>query len=118
MSCHNVLISFKIEQWCERNYPSFVILQSSGHSLDESDARARIAQRDVQLTHAVRRRKQAEELAAGGAGRGANGVNGDAVAVQGQDLTTKEVILTIGGLLLAAVALASIIVWVIIKYFS
>ena len=38
--------------------------------------------------------------------------------MQGQDLTTKEVILTIGGLLLAAVALASIIVWVIIKYFS
>ncbi|KAL5530938.1 hypothetical protein ACEPAG_3814 [Sanghuangporus baumii] len=110
----------KIEQWCERYYPSFVILTASGHTLDESDARTVIAHRDVRLTHAVRRRKEAEQVAAsgGGAGRGANGYNGDVVGTGGQDMTTKMVVFAVGGVFLAVVGLVAFIVWVIVMYFS
>nr|QIJ32332.1 squalene synthase [Sanghuangporus baumii] len=105
----------KIEQWCERYYPSFVILTPSGHKLDESDARAVIAHRDARLTQAVRRRKQAEGL---DGGRAANGYNVDVDSTVGKDMTTKMVIFAIGGLFLAAVGLAAFIVWMIVMYFS
>jgi len=50
----------KIEQWCESQYPSFVILQPSGHAFDESDARTRVAKREL-LYEQERKLRQRKE---------------------------------------------------------
>ncbi|EJC99699.1 farnesyl-diphosphate farnesyltransferase [Fomitiporia mediterranea MF3/22] len=108
----------KIELWCESHYPSFVLLPSpgsqAGYSLNELDARARIAHRDAEITSAVRRRKRIEELRASGAIQ--NGELREAGPVH--DLTTSELVMWIIGIFIAAIALGGGIVWVIIRYFS
>ena len=107
----------QIEEWCEKRYPSYVLLSPNGYLIDESDARKGIAKRDAELATELRRRKRAEELRTGVT---ADGVNGDHAVPNGetQEFSKKELAAMIGGLMAVSLILAFAIVWVIMKYFS
>nr|AGA95493.1 squalene synthase [Inonotus obliquus] len=107
----------KIEEWCEKRYPSYILLSPNGYAIDELDARKGIAKRDTELATEFRRRKRAEELRAGVT---ANGVNGDHAAPHGeiQEFSKTELAAIIVGLMAFALILAFAIVWVVMKYFS
>ncbi|KAF8159225.1 squalene synthase [Crassisporium funariophilum] len=106
----------KIEQWCERNYPSHVQLNQDGQqggqqTLDPSDARTRIYSRIQAADQQLTQRRRVIELRNGTA----NGVEKRAVQ-EVKDISKTEVMLYVMAAFTVVGLLSWGIVYIILKY--
>lgn len=99
----------QIEQWCERYYPSFVILgQGSGASFDPNDARTRILNHETEIESAILKRKRAEGLK----------IDARELAAAQGEISKTELFLYAGSIfgVLAAVTFGAL--WVLIRIYG
>ncbi|KAI5116930.1 hypothetical protein M0805_005563 [Coniferiporia weirii] len=103
----------KIEQWCERHYPSFVSVSSTdgGLALDSSDARSRIAARDKEISSAVAVRRRAEALAS----KSEEWAKG---RVPPEEMSKNEVLMFVAAAFALVLVLSLGIVWAVLYFFT
>jgi len=106
---------FKIEQWCEHNYPSFVPVYSQGskQTLDPADPRTRIVlleqSREQQL---VAKRRMGDKRSMGD--KAVTTMNGN--TVQNRSMEPTELMVYVLGAFGVVIAVSWMIVWVVLKY--
>ncbi|KIM39543.1 hypothetical protein M413DRAFT_447022 [Hebeloma cylindrosporum] len=105
----------KIEQWCEHNYPSFVVYntETGKQSLDPSDPRTRIVQVEQERDAQLAKKKRAENLR-NGVANGA--MNGHAEKMEVKAISTTELMMYVGAAFLVVMAISLGIAWGLIKY--
>ncbi|TBU47474.1 squalene synthase [Dichomitus squalens] len=112
----------RIEQWCERHYPSFVRLQqvSGGVQYDPRDVRTRVVQAAEARDQALAKEKRMleyRERAAAANGKGANGLLEDRKPAQ-EELSTVALLLYVAGGFLVVLAITLGFAWVLLTYFQ
>jgi farnesyl-diphosphate farnesyltransferase len=55
------LTCLQIEQWCEHNYPSFVVVTASGQQINSGDRRAEILDLDEKRDKSLLKEKQLQD---------------------------------------------------------
>jgi len=106
----------KIEQWYEHRYPSFVTLSSGGGGplYDGNDLRGKVQLREQEQIRAIAFRQRSEDIMKRTLG------DGPVPAALGpnEDMSTKEVLMYAGALVLSLIVLGMGIVWALIWYFD
>ncbi|KAJ8077226.1 bifunctional farnesyl-diphosphate farnesyltransferase/squalene synthase [Marasmius tenuissimus] len=104
----------KVEQWCERHYPSFVQLPSSAGqsvSFNPEDARTKILQNEQRIDSELKQRKRVEEIRE----KYGNSSEAAAAALKKEEGFPYEVLLLAGGVILLIVGLVVGIVWWVLR---
>lgn len=106
----------QIEQWYEHRYPSFVTLSSGGGGplYDGNDLRGKVQLREQEQIRAIAFRQRSEDIMKNTLG------DGPVPAALGpnEDMSTKEVLMYAGALVLSLIVLGMGIVWALIWYFD
>lgn len=101
----------KIEQWCERHYPSFVRIQqvSGGVAFDPHDARTKIVEAAQVRDRELAREKRMAEL---------REKTGKLERKPAEETSPVEMMLYVGGAFIVVIAITLGFAWVLIRYFG
>ncbi|KAL1713136.1 isoprenoid synthase domain-containing protein [Schizophyllum commune] len=101
----------KIEQWCEKNYPSFVHVEQGKAGFDPSDPRSLVAIADQQREEELAKKKRVEEMRAR-LGRT------DGAVRNGSDDSIIQPLLWMMGALVSLLIICGLAVWAILWWFE
>lgn len=102
----------KIEQWCERHYPSFVRLQQvsgGGIAFDPKDARTKVVEAAQARDRELAREKRIAEL---------RDKTGKLERKPAEESSPVELTLYVGGAFAIVIAITLLAAWVLIHFFG
>ena len=110
----------RIEQWCERHYPSFVRLQqvSGGVQFDPLDVRTRVVHAATERDRALAKEKRMQEYRERVANGKGNGALGEEKRPAQEEMSTVVLMLYVAGGFLVVLAITLGFAWVLLNYFQ